>query len=708
MDEKYVVPLEIPCVYYVPDLLSPEESERFYEELRRDVPWEKTPKINRWVALYEERPDNDYRYRDAPTTTNDDGERTKKSSSPFPPTVRLVAERAARRYRELTTTTTTSDGEASSSSFEFNTCLCNYYEDGRQRIGWHADREEIGRTTPIASVSLGATRTFEVRHRIRGARDRASLEMASGSVVFMENVCQTEYLHSVPRQSEVEEGRINLTFRFKAEGESPTEGEESHARREQWLQRLTAGRGDVGRGADSDEAAASRVFLFGDDASTEFSTERPDVRYALACNFGTERQAAAEIVEALNDAPSSWEVVAAPWGVAGHVAVAALDAAAANHADDDVVERLLNLRTITHVLRFHDHFSLDEVGPEDVPVDGETLYRFYKERLSKNPDLVPTLSRALSGTTFRVTCDRVGDHKFKSQGVEYEMGGAMSEVFEGRCAPKMTDFDVHVGVRVVLRDVVVGTLVNVADLSKRHFLRYRNNVSIKTNLAQVLLRLADLRPGNKLCDPFCGSGTILLEALESVPRLRALGLDVSRKAAEGAAANARAAGFPDDRCAVRCADARTVRRRFEEVFGVGDDDDVHNNDEHLLDAVVSNLPWGVNTGHRTTVSDLQQTYEAVLRTCWYALRPGGRVVFLVLRGLQTLRILRKLGGRYRVLRIIVVRTSNNLPSIVVAEKLGRDVERDDVADQLARMSRYVNVSAEMYHAIRMEDVDRAN
>ena len=58
--------------------------------------------------------------------------------------------------------------------------------------------------------------------------------------------------------------------------------------------------------------------------------------------------------------------------------------------------------------------------------------------------------------------------------------------------------------------------------------------------------------------------------------------------------------------------------------------------------------------------DLQAIYEIVLRTAWYCLKPGGRFVMLVLRGLQMMRILRKLSGRYRLLSIDVVRTTNNM------------------------------------------------
>ena len=49
--------------------------------------------------------------------------------------------------------------------------------------------EEIGRSTPIASVSLGAPRRF----LLRGMSDRedcAAITLASGSLTIMENECQ--------------------------------------------------------------------------------------------------------------------------------------------------------------------------------------------------------------------------------------------------------------------------------------------------------------------------------------------------------------------------------------------------------------------------------------------------------------------------------------------------------------------------------------
>jgi hypothetical protein len=50
------------------------------------------------------------------------------------------------------------------------------------------------------------------------------------------------------------------------------------------------------------------------------------------------------------------------------------------------------------------------------------------------------------------------------------------------CKPKMEDYDVNVRVDVVGNLVIIGTQLNVTDLSKdRRFLKYRNVVTIKVS-----------------------------------------------------------------------------------------------------------------------------------------------------------------------------------------------------------------------------------
>ena len=81
-----------------------------------------------------------------------------------------------------------------------------------------------------------------------------------------------------------------------------------------------------------------------------------------------------------------------------------------------------------------------------------------------------------------------------------EVGGAMSEYY-ANVKPKMSDFDVQVRVDVVSTKVIVGTQINVDDLSKeRHFLRFRNSVTIKTNLAYAMIRCANIKIGDLVGD----------------------------------------------------------------------------------------------------------------------------------------------------------------------------------------------------------------
>eukprot|EP00956_Cyclotella_meneghiniana_P032274 scaffold87865_cov64-Cyclotella_meneghiniana.AAC.7 len=95
----------------------------------------------------------------------------------------------------------------------------------------------------------------------------------------------------------------------------------------------------------------------------------------------------------------------------------------------------------------------------------------------------------------------------------------------------------------------MGTQVNIDDISKqRHFLRFRNSVTIKTNFAYAMIRCANIKPGDLVCDPFCGSGTILLETLDYYrnKEIQFIGMDVSRRSANGAKDNALAEGFGED------------------------------------------------------------------------------------------------------------------------------------------------------------------
>lgn len=99
----------------------------------------------------------------------------------------------------------------------FNSALCNLYRNGEDSVAWHSDDEpELygpkGEEPIIASLSLGATRKFQLKHKTR--KDlRHHLSLTSGSLLLMKGATQTHWLHQIPKERGIELPRINITFR---------------------------------------------------------------------------------------------------------------------------------------------------------------------------------------------------------------------------------------------------------------------------------------------------------------------------------------------------------------------------------------------------------------------------------------------------------------------------------------------------------------
>jgi alkylated DNA repair dioxygenase AlkB len=81
-------------------------------------------------------------------------------------------------------------------------------------MGWHRDNEpELGPNPVIASVSLGATRIFKLRHH----QDKAlklDVPLDNGSVLIMQGSTQHFWEHSIPKTARPVGPRINITFRL--------------------------------------------------------------------------------------------------------------------------------------------------------------------------------------------------------------------------------------------------------------------------------------------------------------------------------------------------------------------------------------------------------------------------------------------------------------------------------------------------------------
>ncbi|WP_445767467.1 alpha-ketoglutarate-dependent dioxygenase AlkB family protein [Rheinheimera sp.] len=175
-----------------PDWLAPQLADSLMQQLQQQLPWTqdtivmfgKTVKIPRtqvWMG------DAHCCYRYSGTTF---------APQPWHPVVQDLAQRVSGFLQQ-----------------PFNCVLLNCYADGQQHMGWHADNEqELGHDPHIASLSLGATRRFELKHR--AAPWQLALDLTPGSLLLMAGGCQHHWLHRLPKQSRVSTSRLNLTFRY--------------------------------------------------------------------------------------------------------------------------------------------------------------------------------------------------------------------------------------------------------------------------------------------------------------------------------------------------------------------------------------------------------------------------------------------------------------------------------------------------------------
>ncbi|CAE7728542.1 ALKBH3 [Symbiodinium pilosum] len=99
-----------------------------------------------------------------------------------------------------------------------NSCNLNLYESGGMSVGWHADDEQLfqgkQQDCRIISLSLGATRAFEVRSNWSELDGTVRLELGDGDLCTMEGLVQKHFQHRVPREDKASGPRINLTWRW--------------------------------------------------------------------------------------------------------------------------------------------------------------------------------------------------------------------------------------------------------------------------------------------------------------------------------------------------------------------------------------------------------------------------------------------------------------------------------------------------------------
>jgi len=178
-------------VYYHGAIYDPEKADAMFRYLLEDIPWKhdevflfgKHITTARKVAWFG---DEDYSYA-----------YSGKSRTAIPWTPELL------EIKNLT---------EDRSGVIYNSCLLNLYAEGTQGMGWHSDDEAcLGNQPNIASLSFGAERRFDFRHK--SSQQKLSIILQHGSLLVMQGETQHHWQHQIPKTKKVTQPRINLTFR---------------------------------------------------------------------------------------------------------------------------------------------------------------------------------------------------------------------------------------------------------------------------------------------------------------------------------------------------------------------------------------------------------------------------------------------------------------------------------------------------------------
>jgi alkylated DNA repair dioxygenase AlkB len=186
------LPLQDADIRYYANFFDPETAARYFQTLLCEAAWEQ-----RTLLVYGKRhpePRLTAWYGDEGATYSYSG--TTRYPKPWTPLLLEIRERVEQ-----------------AADVRYNSLLVNQYRDGKDSVSWHSDDESgLGHNPSIASVSFGAIRAFQLRHR-QDKHLRHTIDLAPGSLLVMQGPTQHYWHHQVPKTSRLVGPRINLTFR---------------------------------------------------------------------------------------------------------------------------------------------------------------------------------------------------------------------------------------------------------------------------------------------------------------------------------------------------------------------------------------------------------------------------------------------------------------------------------------------------------------
>ena len=211
---------------------------------------------------------------------------------------------------------------------------------------------------------------------------------------------------------------------------------------------------------------------------------------------------------------------------------------------------------------------------------------------------------------FDVVASFLGRRNYNRYEIEDTVAKAIEPRTGWRYTPqretKSNRLDLSFRIHLSGQEAIVGVRLTSTPLHRRTYKIESRTGTLHPPLAFAMAMLSNLSENQKLVDPFCGVGTILIEALSLQPRLRASGIDID-----------------DDSIRKATSIAMTAKKDIE--FLVGDAGQLPFGDGEV-DRVISNPPWGRAVGvEGSFLVDKDSVFEELKRI----LTPEAGIVLLL-------------------------------------------------------------------------------
>jgi 23S rRNA G2445 N2-methylase RlmL len=213
--------------------------------------------------------------------------------------------------------------------------------------------------------------------------------------------------------------------------------------------------------------------------------------------------------------------------------------------------------------------------------------------------------RIPSPRTWRVVSQKYGQHEYRRVDAGEAVGDALRRSLPRSLQHQEESADVEFWVWISGSEALIGLRLSDATMRHRRYKQEHLPASLRPTVAAAMGWLSTPSASDRILDPLCGAGTILIERSELLESSELLGGDILPDAVAVARRNAQSAGV---KVSLLVWDTRALPLPADSVT-----------------RIITNLPFGKQIG---TPEDNQQLYPALLQELGRVLAPDGILVAL--------------------------------------------------------------------------------